>query len=77
VIFGPWTSTVRFVCWHVRSTTVRDLRLLMATVSVCEPQCMIRVRSGHPGQRELRSRAGRVLASSRIGLRAGGTDTCA
>ena len=35
------------------STPIRDLRLLMPTVSVCEPQPIIRTRSGHSGQREL------------------------
>jgi hypothetical protein len=81
LISGPSTSRVWFLCWHVRSTTVRDLRLLMTTVSMCEPQTMTMTltltkmtRSGHLGQCELRSRAARS-ASSRVGQRAGGADT--
>ena len=49
-ISGPSTRTVWFVCWSVRSTTVRDLRLVVATVSLYEPLTVIRTGSGHPGQ---------------------------
>jgi hypothetical protein len=42
MISGPSTSRGRFVCWYVRSTTVRDLRLVVTTVLLREPQVMIR-----------------------------------
>lgn len=46
VISGPSTSTVWFVCWSVRSTTIRELRFVVTTGSLCEPQTMIRTGSG-------------------------------
>jgi hypothetical protein len=47
LISGPSASTGVFGLCHVRPTTVRNLRLVVATVSWREPQIMITTGYGH------------------------------
>jgi hypothetical protein len=42
-ISSPSTNSEEFGLCHVRPTTVRDLRLVVTTLSLREPQTMIRI----------------------------------